>query len=640
MIDKATNKIRRYPFQTGIITGVIACLLIVGFFSLFQDHGKTLSGNSEIIQQDYLRMTVNEYSRDKDSQLAEWRYAHLGNQADKTLNLLRADESISPQNLVGFAEAIGKKDKIGGVNAAENGQVPAGTPANPKKGLSGFGKVLLVLVGLIIIAAGGLYAASVIQTKKKQKRRTENNQRMEEEALNMITQEKARSVDTGKSDTLFDLDSLFPQSDSDKGEKAGSPDIEEEKKEEADDETYEVDEDRNLTDDNVQNKEESDNNVQNTEETDDNEAAISEETTKAEEPEINSEPIAEYDQTTDVENINIETQKEGEQETEPAERGNEIIEPEKSDTEDENSKKENYYPELEYESTDNNISQEGENYIETDREPKKEVNIAEEISEAVSEDNPEPQKNETVDPLKTENEQTDEKDTEKPLVEVDHENETENEDELLKMIRAGQAEPEKNDIIKENQTEPDRPETENSAPSYDRKEVVPDESFENDATDVPEETGNEPEGDEDDVLIHYQSQYRIGNDMYDEVFSIDQGDVFRGECGIGIGETLNNTEPKAVTAFEVWLFDKDDIHTATWYLMSDFALDNDGIRQRLEQRGKCDRIRRGDLYTLETETLIVEIKILELEYGNEMEEKNSYFNNVVFDVIAREKKQE
>ena len=54
---------------------------------------------------------------------------------------------------------------------------------------------------------------------------------------------------------------------------------------------------------------------------------------------------------------------------------------------------------------------------------------------------------------------------------------------------------------------------------------------------------------ENEILIHYQSGYKIGNDMYDEVFSIDQGDTFRGECGISIGETLNNTEPKAVTAF-------------------------------------------------------------------------------------------
>ena len=125
--------------------------------------------------------------------------------------------------------------------------------------------------------------------------------------------------------------------------------------------------------------------------------------------------------------------------------------------------------------------------------------------------------------------------------------------------------------------------------------------------------------------------------MYDEVFSIDQGDTFRGECGIGIGETLNNTEPKAVTAFEVWLFDKDDIHTATWYLLSDFALSNEGILERLQQHGKCERIQPGGVYVLETETLEVEIRVLELEYGTEMEEKNSYFANVTFDVVARSK---
>ena len=141
----------------------------------------------------------------------------------------------------------------------------------------------------------------------------------------------------------------------------------------------------------------------------------------------------------------------------------------------------------------------------------------------------------------------------------------------------------------------------------------------------------------DDVLIHYQSSYRVGNDMYDEVFSIDQGDVFRGECGIGIGETLNNTEPKAVTAFEIWLFDKDDIHTSTTYLVSDFGLTNPGISERLLQHGKCDRIRNNGVYILETETLQVEIRVLELEYGTEMEEKNSYFTNVTFDVIARSK---
>ena len=81
MIDKITAKIRRYPFQTGIAAGILICLICVGFFSLFQDHGKTLAGNDEIIQQDYLRMTINEYGRNNDELLADWRYKHLGSKA-------------------------------------------------------------------------------------------------------------------------------------------------------------------------------------------------------------------------------------------------------------------------------------------------------------------------------------------------------------------------------------------------------------------------------------------------------------------------------------------------------------------------------------------------------------------------------
>ena len=73
MIDKITAKIKRYPFQTGIIIGIIICLLLSGFISLFQDHGKTLNGNSEIIREDYLRMAINEYGRNYDSDLASWR---------------------------------------------------------------------------------------------------------------------------------------------------------------------------------------------------------------------------------------------------------------------------------------------------------------------------------------------------------------------------------------------------------------------------------------------------------------------------------------------------------------------------------------------------------------------------------------
>ena len=67
--------------------------------------------------------------------------------------------------------------------------------------------------------------------------------------------------------------------------------------------------------------------------------------------------------------------------------------------------------------------------------------------------------------------------------------------------------------------------------------------------------------------------YVLGDDLYDESFSIDtaSGD-FLGEYGVGVSETIGVGEPKKVTALEIWLFDKNDIKTATKVLMSSACL--------------------------------------------------------------------
>ena len=206
MIDKITAKIKRYPFQTGIIVGVVVCLLLVGFISLFQDNGRTLADNAEIIQEDYLRMTINEFGRNADSDLAGWRYAHLGRSGDETLSLMRGDESIAPQLLVSFTDAVNRRNILTG-SGADGSQ---GVPTSPRKGLSGFGKTLLIIICLLVVCAAALYAASMIKTRKKQQRRSEVNRARNDEPVNVITPEKARSVAPEGPDTLFDLDSLFP----------------------------------------------------------------------------------------------------------------------------------------------------------------------------------------------------------------------------------------------------------------------------------------------------------------------------------------------------------------------------------------------------------------------------------------------
>lgn len=616
MIDKITARIKRYPFQTGIIVGVIACLLIVGFFSLFQDHGRTLAGNSEIIQQDYLRMAINEFSQNHEESLALWRYDHLGRKAGETLKLMRADDTISVYDLVNFANAVGQTDKIG--TPLTTGGQP-GSPTNPKKGLSGFGKALLIILGLGVAAAGGLYVVSLIQTRKKQQRRAQTVHTIEDEPVNIITAEEPQKATETARDTLFDLDSLFTQNNGTNANDDVQPELQnaEEIRETELPENKDVEQSEEPDETGNENSDDS------SAETEENEINLVDTLIRPENPDIKDDsdllpPV--YENTEEQEDNSGSVIGVSDDEI----IGADLI----TDSEKPEQKKNlPYLDNVEYEYTEETGNPEQND---AEGQPAGPVDAETENSDQYVSDK------ETDNDFAASEERND---AEKPLVETDPGIELEGEDELLKMIRDSQKK--SNDIIEktvtavvsdlenaeENQTGPDQPE-EMSAEEENSK-IPADEE-------LPDEDENNTES-VNDILIHYQSSYRIGNDMYDEVFSIDQGDVFRGECGISIGETMNNTEPKAVTAFEVWLFDKDDIHTATWYLMSDFAYENESISNRLEQRGQCDRIRKGDLYRLETETLCVEIKVLELEYGNEMEEKNSYFTNVVFDVIAKSK---
>ncbi len=567
MIDKITSKIKRYPFQTGILLGFVICLVLIGFISLFQDNGKTLSGNTEVIREDYLRMTIHEFSDDRDPQLAGWRFGHLGRSGDETLKLMSGDETVSPQLLAKFAEAVGKEDVL--KKGTGNNGTMTGTPGNMKKEMSVFGKTMLIVLGLIVVSAGGLYAASLVKTRRKQQMRSERKLYPDGEDVNVITPEKARAVNSDIPDTLFDLDELFPQ----KNES-------EEKPENTDTKAALNFKDQPVLDNDI--------------------TEVS--------PEKNNGADDNNDET-DPEIDNASEAVEDEPEPEP-EQENETFDEDAAAVQAEDD-----LPDEAPEDTGSSIS--GLN-IETsvhdigDQISLKMDESADDVSgqsmrKSEPEDEEDLQENDNAD---------------KPLVETDIRTDPNSDDELLQMIRGSKT---NSDALEE--TEPAEKPAEKNVSDPDA--VINEEKS--------EDTDDDEEEEDDDILIHYQSSYRIGNDMYDEVFSIDQGDVFRGECGISIGETLNNTEPKAVTAFEVWLFDKDDIHTTTWYLMSDFALSNESISERLLQHGKCERIRRNGKYTLETETLTVEITVLDLEYGTEMEEKNSYFMNVTFDVVARSK---
>ena len=87
-------------------------------------------------------------------------------------------------------------------------------------------------------------------------------------------------------------------------------------------------------------------------------------------------------------------------------------------------------------------------------------------------------------------------------------------------------------------------------------------------------------------MAQFMASYKLGDDLFDDSFSIDfPAGEFLGECGVGISETIGVGDPKKVTAFEVWLFDKNDIQTVTKVLMSAHAFLDEATRLRLACQG-------------------------------------------------------
>jgi hypothetical protein len=134
-------------------------------------------------------------------------------------------------------------------------------------------------------------------------------------------------------------------------------------------------------------------------------------------------------------------------------------------------------------------------------------------------------------------------------------------------------------------------------------------------------------------ITQTMTTYVLGDDLYDESFSIDtQGGEFLGEYGVGVSEAIGVGEPKKVTALEIWLFDKNDIKTATKVLMSDHAFNDPAIRSRLEPKGELVLVEPQGQILLETATLQLLATVADLEYGRGAMPQNSYFERITLEL--------
>lgn len=185
-----------------------------------------------------------------------------------------------------------------------------------------------------------------------------------------------------------------------------------------------------------------------------------------------------------------------------------------------------------------------------------------------------------------------------------------------------------------------KPSQENQVDTIDKRTKPDDVGFEeNDMRFAPFETHpmHEPHSQEPQALpvAQFMTTYVLGDDLYDDSFSIDAPTgEFLGECGVGLSETVGVGEPKRVTAFEVWLFDKNDIQTVTKVVMSEHAHEDDKLRIRLESKGELVLAEPGKQILLETETLQLEARIIDMSYGEGAAPDMSFFDRLTLELAV------
>jgi hypothetical protein len=94
-----------------------------------------------------------------------------------------------------------------------------------------------------------------------------------------------------------------------------------------------------------------------------------------------------------------------------------------------------------------------------------------------------------------------------------------------------------------------------------------------------------------------------------------------------VADRIGVDTPARVTALAVWVFDKNDFHSTTKVLMSDYAFTDAPIRNKLSMRGEPVLARPG-MFEVVTSTLRVEIEVRDLRMQPVGSEPNGYFDRL------------
>jgi hypothetical protein len=140
-------------------------------------------------------------------------------------------------------------------------------------------------------------------------------------------------------------------------------------------------------------------------------------------------------------------------------------------------------------------------------------------------------------------------------------------------------------------------------------------------------------------LVREFSTYVSGDRHFDESFSIELPDgAFLGECGVSIAAKVSQYHPDYPTAFEVWMFDKDDIRTVNAIIASEHATRDRHLRAKLDGKGQFVQAEPDVVTKLETKTLTLRVRLLEMQYGfSDTLPQRSFFEHIVLEIAVWQK---
>lgn len=126
------------------------------------------------------------------------------------------------------------------------------------------------------------------------------------------------------------------------------------------------------------------------------------------------------------------------------------------------------------------------------------------------------------------------------------------------------------------------------------------------------------------------SIYQPGR-SYDDSFAIETADdVFLGECGATISESVSVGDQKRPSAIEVFIFDKDDPKsTPTAVIAAPGTYNDPAAKSRLELKGdKFAEGSVGSVTTLETMSLVMEIRVSQATFASGTPIPNSAYDSL------------